>query len=245
MEFDPEELIFSTEDLKNKIKVRSMLTIWEKQMLFFIPTKLEASYSDKFQVIGGTLSSLYAYAHLGIANWRINHPYYGKVFPFPVVKAKCGSIVIHLESETRFCYSVFKSKGGLTYASIQSALKKDLELYTGYSSQVVEMEVPCWELVVKKGAAIKMSGNEVRETSIDPMGFTIKNKSVDELIRVIAKYNSNELPVLNNTGIEYTIDVTITANMEDLSDISKNLQIHGFELKKSSGRMKVILLEKL
>ncbi len=242
--YDLEKLLYQDENLKNigLIKVKSILSDWDPDLEFHLPPKIENLISKKFQAIGCTLSNLYLYAYFGISSWRIDHPFYTKVFPYPVVILNDGTAKKHSESRKRFCYSVFKSDGLLKKTAIQLAIKKDLEIYLGNRSRLTEIKVPCWELITKEGKSVKKSRGISAKSIVDPLGFSIKNKPIDEIIKIIYRYNK-ELPIIDRTGITYNVDIKIIAFMENMTDISKELSKHGLELKKSSSLMTTILLE--
>lgn len=245
-EFNPGQLLFvngNGGDERN-IEYRSLLTEWKQDLPFYIPPDLKTnSETDKFQAVGLTFGELYRYAYFGIAGWDIQHPYYGKVFPMPLLKTTKNIISIPLGSEKRFCYSLYKSNSTLSDSSIQKHLRKELEFYFGYKASIVSCNVPCWKLTVIDEKLLTVSSQYKTELKKDPAGFTALNQPISKVLQTIYRYNSLEIPIIDCTGIGYNIDLNITANMEDMDDIAKSLSIFGLRLEKAELQMQAIILE--
>lgn len=247
-QFDPNQLLFINENggKESDIKFRSMLTVWKPGYPFYIPPILKADAgNDKFQVIGVTLSDLYRYANYGIVNWDINHPYYGKIFPTPLIMNKQGKLFLPGESESRFCYSLYKFNAKLTDSLIKNHLLKELEFYFGYKAKIINCAVPCWKLTVSDERLLPASNHSKTEIKKDAAGFTLLNQSISKVLQIIYKYNPLEVPIIDFTGITYNIDLSIVAAMENMADIAKSLSSFGLKLDKGEVQMQAIILEEI
>lgn len=246
-EFDPEKLLFvngNGGDEKN-IQYRSLLTEWTQNLPFYIPPGLKTtSETDKFQAVGVTFSELYRYAYFGIAGWNMQHPYYGKIFPIPLLKNSKTNVYIPMISEKRFCYSLYKSNSTLSASSIEKYLRKDLEFYFGYKARIGSCNVSCWKLTVMDAKLLKASKQYKTELNKDPAGFTAFNQPITQILQTIYRYNSSlEIPIIDCTGIKYNIDLNVVATMEDLNDVAKSLALYGLRLAKAEEQMDAIILE--
>lgn len=247
-EFDPNQLLFISENggVESDIQYRSLLTEWKQGYPFYIPVSLTANTeTDKFQAIGVTFGDLYRYAIYGIVNWDINHSFYGKVFPTPIIMGKNGKISMPEEGEKRFCYSLYKFNSKLTDSLIKNHLLKELEFYFGYKAKIISCAVPCWKLTVSDERLLPASNHSKTEIKKDAAGFTLLNQSISKVVQIIYKYNPLEVPIIDFTGITYNIDLSIVAAMEDMADIAKSLASFGLKLDKGEVQMQTIILEEI
>jgi thiol-disulfide isomerase/thioredoxin len=245
-EFDPSQLLFVNGNggSERNIEYRSLLTEWTQSLPFYIPPTLKTNTeTDKFQAIGVTFSDLYRYAYFGIVNWDIHHPYYGKIFPTPVIVNSNDIISIPSGSEKRFCYSLFKSNSKLTDTIIKRHLSEDLELHFGYKAQMIDYIVPCWKLTITDEKLLTASNRNNAEVKKDAAGFSVLNQPISKIIEIIYRYNPLEVPLIDCTGINYNIDLSIEATMEDMDEIAKNLMPFGLKLIKGETRMQAIMLK--
>ena len=246
-EFNPNELLFVNGNGGNErnIQYRSLLTEWTQSLPFYIPPSLtKNSYTEKFQAVGVTFSDLYRYAYFGIANWDIHHPFYGKVFPTPLLKNNESNIAISPESEKRFCYSLYKNNTTLSDSFIQNHLRKELESYFGYKARIGSYNVPCWKLTVIDEKLLPASSQHKTEIKKDVAGFTALNQPVSKVLQIIYRYNPLDLPLIDCTGIKFNLDLNIIASMEDMHDIARSLAPFGLKLEKGEIQMQAIILEK-
>jgi thiol-disulfide isomerase/thioredoxin len=247
-EFNPDQLLFVNGNGGNErnIHYRSLLTEWTQSLPFYIPPGLKTNTeTDKFQALGVTFSDLYRYAFFGIANWDIQHPYYGKVFPTPLVKNSNDNTFIPLESEKRFCYSLYKSNSKLSDSFVEDHLRKELEFYFGYKARIGNCAAPCWKLTVIDEKLLPASSRYKTEIKKDAAGFTALNQSISRILQIIYRYNSLEVPIIDCTGIKYNVDLNIVASMEDMHDIAKSLAPFGLKLEKGEAQMQAIILEEI
>jgi thiol-disulfide isomerase/thioredoxin len=245
-EFNPNQLLFVNGNggKERNIQYRSLLTEWTQSLPFYIPPGLKTNTeTDKFQAIGVTFSDLYRYAYFGIANWDIQHPYYGKLFPTPLVRNSNGKTSIPLESERRFCYSLYKSNSRLSDSFVGNHLRKELEFYFGYKAQTINCAVPCWKLTITDQKLLPPSSRYKTEIKKDAVGFTALNQPISKILQIIYRYNPLEVPIIDCTGIKYNIDMSIVASMEDMYDIAKSLAPFGLKLEKGEVQMQAIILE--
>lgn len=247
-EFDPTRLLFveGNGGKERNIQYRSLLTEWTPSLPFFIPPNLQTNTeADKFQAIGVTFSDLYRYTYFGIVNWDIQHPYYGKIFPTPLIKKSQGNISIPRDFEKRFCYSLYKSNSKLSEFLIQDHLRKQLEFFFGYKARIVNCSVPCWKLTIADENILPVSKQKKAEVKKDAAGFSITNQPVSKILQIIYRYNPLEAPIIDCTGIQYNIDLTIVASMTDMHDIAKSLEPFGLKLVKGETHMQAIILEEI
>ncbi len=247
-EFNPDQLLFVNGNGGNErnVQYRSLLTEWTQSLPFYIPPSLTTnSETDKFQAVGVTFSDLYRYAYFGIVKWDIQHPYYGKVFPTPLLRNTNSNISVSSESERRFCYSLYKKNSNLSDSFIENQLRKELELHFGYKARIGSYDVPCWKLTVIDEKLLPVSSQYKTEIKKDVAGFTALNQPISKILQIIYRYNPLDLPLIDCTGIKYNIDLNIVASMEDMHDIAKSLAPFGLKLEKGEVQMQTIILEKI
>lgn len=246
-DFDPQKLLFVNENggINTNIIYRSLLSEWRQGQSIYIPPTIKmAAETDKFQAVGVTLNDLYRYAYFGVSNWDIYHENYGKIFPNLLIADTDSNQLFSAGSEKRFCYSLFKSNTILHAETIQAYLKKELAFYSGYKARVVKRMVPCWRLVVSDKKKIPVSKGSKPNIKKDITGFTLTNHPVSKILEMVYRYNPQEIPFVDCTGISHTLDLNINALMTDITDISTNLKKFGLAIEKGETFMEAVVLER-
>jgi thiol-disulfide isomerase/thioredoxin len=198
------------------------------------------------------LFELYRYAYFGQYGWdMVSDSLYGKVYPMPLLE---------LADTSRFGYSFEKGyRHGLYNYSVtvdtcadknkkflMDVMQDDLERYFGYQASIETREMPCYRLVVTNSKAVadlRTKGGDGRYPTADAAGFTVRNVPIQLVMSVIAKYHADKhAPMIDETGIDYNIDITLDAMMMDLDDIRRGLKANGLDLIPSRKEMRVLVI---
>ena len=133
------------------------------------------------------------------------------------------------------CYELILSdKSAKEIPTLLAYMRNDLDRYFGLNSHI-EMR-KCLALVeIEKSRTNLKSQYKNPNTQRDNFGVLIRNGNIDYLISAISYYyllagKGEYAYILNHTGIDYNIDVEITAEMTNLASIKNALNKVGLDL---------------
>ena len=122
-------------------------------------------------------------------------------------------------------------------------MQRDLTNYFNKTATVEWRKMPCWKIIAENntGNICKTKGGEPEwEGSFS--GFRLQNQPMNSLLVEIWGFFQTEPVFIDETGINYNIDLKIDAVMTDIHDIQKELQKYGLNLVKGEKEMKVIVV---
>jgi hypothetical protein len=195
---------------------------------------------------------LYRYAYIGKYGWDlVTDSLYGKVYPMPQLE---------LTDTSEFDYS-FKpgnARGLYDYTVtvdacegkdtryLMNLMQNDLEKYFGYQVSIETREMPCYKLVVRSAKAVaklRSKGGDGRFPKADAAGFTVRNVPMQMIISIISKYHADkQAPIIDETAIDYNIDITLDAIMTEFNDVRRGLRRNGLDLILSRKKMAVLVI---
>ncbi len=206
-------------------------------------------YSDKnkagFQITCAKLYRLYYFAYVGKWLWGLNKDsLFDTISNALELDIKDSSLFDDVVSlKNRFNYSLYLPPGKKDAHMIMQALQRELKNCFGFDAALETREVPCWTLVCRKDTTVSLrSSGSVTEKTYTPLEIHLKNGSIKQALGFIANYYQDETPFIDETGIDYPIDLQVDAFISDLPEVQQALRRSGLDLIKKSRPMKVIVI---
>jgi len=122
-------------------------------------------------------------------------------------------------------------------------LQRELKNCFGFDASLEMRDFPCWTLTVRKDTAVslKSKGQQI-EMDDSPKQIRLKNGSIEQLLLGIGAYHQDQTPFIDETGIDYPIDIQVDALLDNLPEVQQALRKNGLELSKKKRPMKVIVI---
>lgn len=198
-----------------------------------------------FQITGAKLYRLYYFAFVGKWLWGLNKDsLFETVSTKLELNVKDSSLFEDVESlKNRFNYNLYLPPGRKDAHTIMQVLQRELKNCFGYDASLETRAVPCWTLVFRKDTTVSLRSSGIgKEQTFTPTEIRLKNGTINQVIAVIAGYNQGETPFIDETGIDYPIDIDVEALWSDLPEVQRSLHKNGLELIKKKRPMKVIVI---
>ncbi len=219
---------------------RTKLGIWNSTIPYHYPKKL-AFESNQFHVSGVYLEGLYRYAYFGTGFWDYGDSLDGKAWLYPLLK---GDSVFF--SPQKYCFSA--SYTGANPPDLRSVLKSNLEEYFGYKGEIVRRSMPYYSVTVvpDKMEALRTRG-EKKVWRNNHARIYLRNVPIDLLVERIAYYNytgenRQDIPFINETGIDFNVDVSFDAILTVRDEFFAALRKIGIIVELKSRTMDVLIL---
>ena len=133
-----------------------------------------------------------------------------------------------LATNNGFCYELIVPVEHRSKAF--ELMRKDLDLlFSEYKASVEKRLTPALVLTAIEGyEKLKSSGGEER-LQVDQFSFSCRNKPLDVFLKALKmKYlQRHPLPIVNESGIKYPIDMDINANLSNVNELNKALSTFG------------------
>jgi peroxiredoxin len=208
-------------------------------------------FGNRIQMFGATVLGLYNMAY-GDTNFRFlpdprGHAY-GNYALNPLLEVTDSS---DFETEVYspknlYNYSLIVPKARANTVFLQKVMRNDLDNFFGYNVQVETRLLPAYKIVLVD--SILASRLKSRGGTPDEWGFPstngvkIINHPITRMILALALYHQKDPPIIDETGIQYNVDLNLVADVYDFEDISKGLQKLGLDLVKYDKPMKVVVI---
>jgi len=240
---------------------RSLLAKWSPVNPVLRPDSIGAK-TGRFEFSGSDgIGELYKYAYGGFRYLDVTNPMYRQYWPEPILHLDDSSLFAgHLddvfvynkpEAENSYIYTLKVPPNLANRVSMMKIMQADLKNYFGYEVRIEEREMPYWSLAASDKAREKLrSKSNVSQSSFPPegewFGFSVINFPITTLISRL-KYVSHiqdlgDWPLLDDTGINGNIDLTMDHTPFDLNSILASLRKSGLDIIKSSKKFKVIII---
>ena len=146
-----------------------------------------------------------------------------------------------------YCYSQTLPPEKRTPENMMEVMQQDLKLNFGYEVSVETRRMPYYRLIVIDTTRIKRSTVSHKHSNYHEMlGGRIAKTTIADLIWLIdhrtATSWEHNLPILDETGINYEIDVTVKGITTSLEDTARGLRKAGFDLVLGEKEFKVIVI---
>jgi hypothetical protein len=217
---------------------------WYKgQPLYLPPSIYYFKNSPKFQVLGASIRDLYHYAYYGYRWWNSTSEYYGIVWP-EVLVDKGNDSLIKLDMRSRYCISLELKDTSAFHFHLQRTIKDELDHLFACQSVLEIRRMPCWFLQATDSAKIKLrTGGGEPKQNFTHAGISLINQPLSVLLETLFINNQMQPPFIDQTGIDFKIDLKLEAIMFDIKDVQKALLKQGLRLIRGEREMNVIVLK--
>ncbi|PSL48210.1 uncharacterized protein (TIGR03435 family) [Chitinophaga niastensis] len=222
---------------------RSLLAIWHPTDPSSPLSELDYLENGRIQPVGEDLISLYMLAYVGRTAIRFNDSLYGKFFDDPILEVSDSSMFQSPDHQTEKLYSyslsVPISKASRNY--LMEVMQRDLKNYFGFDANIETRMMPYWKLVATKEAKLKLKtkGQSLWPEGRVDTGFVAKNFPMRTFLHQLSGL---DLPVIDETGIEGNIDISMNCILTDFNEIRKGLRANGMDLIKGTKKMNVLVI---
>jgi thiol-disulfide isomerase/thioredoxin len=234
---------------------RSILSNWDYRTDFHRINYISSKNRNQINVTGADLGLLYCLAYGDTVefilppfpeeiNAKVRNTY-SQWYTLPVLNTKRKGLFKFDEfsGENLFNYSLIVPDSMANPLALQKMLKKELENCFSFKVSVEIRRMPCWKIVRYGNASISLrtkGGEPYWEESFS--GVSFKNQPVSSLLLQIWSYYQLGPTFIDDTGINYNIDLDLKANMTDINDIRKALRKNGLDLVKGEKWLKTIVI---
>lgn len=246
---------------------RSQLSPWKPgypvdgDEQFIYPTVWDKVYHNKgrFQTLGCPLEYIYWIAYTGRMPTQIDgrnglSNLVGEIWPKPLLEIKDSSLFEHdsATGKNLFCYSMVVPREKATEALMKDVMQNDLRHYFGYHVVIEERDMPYLRMIAKEGAAAMLQSRMTVDTIVATskgswQGAEYKNIPFKDFFRLVKIYiglsDANDMPVIDETGIEGNIAINVEWFKNDINSVRKALQKYGLDIVRGEKRMKVLVIK--
>jgi thiol-disulfide isomerase/thioredoxin len=195
--------------------------------------------------IRGPLRDLYFQAYFGVFGifpWdSVN---YGNVYKVPILEGIDSNTFVSRYS-SNYWYRLIDRRRDKT-EDLFTAMKSDLHRHFGYEAKLEERIMPYYKLVLtdKSKAQLLRSkgGKPISQRGV--AGFKEFNAPWKNVVMAIQYYGAitTEPTILDETGIDYNVDIEIEAAMQSFEDVNRALRKYGIGLVNGEKMMKVLVV---
>ncbi|GAB2678142.1 hypothetical protein GCM10027036_34720 [Flavihumibacter cheonanensis] len=129
--------------------------------------------------------------------------------------------------------------------SLFPSIFETINRYTDYSVLLETRKVPCYALVYtgKKGA-LRSDGSSSKSTLYSLKNPYLQNGSIEKIVKILNQVPEFKLPVVNQTGISFNVDLYFDRPLRELNVIAEELRKYNLELRPSSAQLKVLVIRR-
>ena len=125
-------------------------------------------------------------------------------------------------------------------------MRNDLDNFFGYNVKVETRLLPAYKIVVVDSilaSGLKSKGGTPDEWGTPwTYGVKLTNMPMGEMIMALAIFHEKDPPIIDETGINYNVDLNLVADVYNFEDIRKGFQKLGLDLVKYDKPMKVVVI---
>jgi hypothetical protein len=232
---------------------RSILCKWDYRTYFYWDYFINSENKNRIQEVGVSLNMLFNLAFGDTVNCQVpkllgndtslNH--YGEWARYPLVESSRSSLFSYDQDSAKniFSYSLVIPEAGATAKKLQHMMQTDLKNYFSFEVHVETRKMPCWKMIALKndGELLKTRGGLSKLTG-DFSHYKMQNEPIQLLLNEIWGFHQYEPIFIDETGINYNIDLDIDAVMSDMNDIRRALQQNGLDLVLGEKDLKTIVV---
>lgn len=188
--------------------------------------------------MGMNIPDLYRLAYFGKHFWDYGDSLNGKAWFFPIY----SDGVIPNEDQR---YSFSTSYTSVLSRDLEKIFQSTLADNFGYTVSVEKRNMVYYSVNTDsaKIASLRSKGDKkIRRRNHTYIDF--QNVTLDELIKTLAYYDITYIPFINESPVNFTIDIKVNAILTDQSDLFSSLADKGIVIQKKERPMRVLILTK-
>jgi len=142
-----------------------------------------------------------------------------------------------------YSYSLIVPREKASAGFLRNAMQRDLQTYFPFEVSVEKRIMPCWYLDANEGTKAKLEtrGGKAYWRN-EPADMRLANMPIYQLVRYIFEFNDSQPPIIDRTGISYSIDIELKVPMMEIEDVRKALTQFGLRLERGRKLMNVIVV---
>lgn len=222
----------------------SSLAHWQARDYVMNETNLEKFRKGSFSTRSNSLESLFQLAYLGISKWSPKDSISRTHSPQPLIEvADKTPFITHFEREIGFYNYRIQMDSLAGREQLMMALQQDLKAWFGMRAYFRERETAVYLLRVtdpKRVSKLKSSAGRPNFKG-DHGGYILKGADMAALLQKIGYYHPKAI-LIDETKLDFPIDLEINAPMLSLEEINAELQRQGLILERSRKPMKFLVI---
>jgi peroxiredoxin len=222
---------------------------------------------DGYSITALTLKELYKQAYVGQLNWglsryvishlrdstywgrKYNH-LYGSLYPEPIIEVSDSSqFTLNRDRPYDgglFNYELVTPDIHMGREELLNMMQQDLKNCFGFEVSIEKRQMPYFKLVANRQKIEKLKSRE-KTFWISPgstaAGFVARNIGMKRFLLEATGYIIDKMPlIIDETGIDFNIDIRMDADMTDDDQVIKELNAYGMDIKKGTKEMQVIVI---
>ncbi len=196
-----------------------------------------------------SLPMLYTYAYIGNTDWYYGDSLYSDFYINPLVVDVDSSRFFPdvANGDNMYWYSLIVPPSKLTANYLLTGIQRDLDYYFGYEVKVEKRKMPYLRIVAKPDARRKLEtkgGEEFVDPNVNNSWFKGTNIPLERFLKIFC-YLTNQglrVPFVDETGIDYHIDIDVDIVYQSFEDIRKVLNKVGLDVERGEREYKVLVI---
>lgn len=230
---------------------RSVLSQWNRSMPQLVTPVEYFDGKGYYQVTGTMLGWLYNTAYFGKDAWHSTDTMYGRYWKEPILEISHPEDFKDdfLTGKNIYNYSTIFPKEKHSKAFLMKTVQRDLDYYFDYDASVETRPMPILRLIItdpKKAAKLRTKTKPGADLCVgstgDVTGYSLVNYTMPYLVQAISSFFPFDPPYVDETGIDYNVDIVLDAYMLSKEEVLKELRRNGLDLVKGERPMKVIVI---
>lgn len=231
---------------------RSLLAHWQGSTYSFYREYISSRNKNIIQLIGLPIAELY---YIAYGDTIETHPpapnrSYGKLWREPMLEVSDTTkfITRSYSIQNFYDYSLYVPASKAKTSYLKAVMQNDLQNYFGYSVSVEKRLMPYWAIIVsddRKVNRMKTKGGEEcanGKSYLPHTGFSYRNCPISAVTNYLYSYYPNGKPFIDETGIEFNVDMDVDALREDFQGMKASLNKYGIDLIEGKKEMSVIVI---
>lgn len=221
---------------------RTIFGEWNAKMPMGLPNEVAYLGKNKvYNVLGVRKSGFYKLAYWGDLSWYYDDDRYKRVYPSPVFLDEKGQELPKVEKEVDYFYS--DSYQGDRVPDIKRRLQWELKNYFEEEVEFVKRLMPCWIVRIAPEAKEKLKSKHKKYSgSYSHAGLEFNNTQMSQLMDKLCYNLKTDTVFVDETGIDFPIDIKIDALLTDQRDFFNALRKQGMSIDLEKREMEVMLI---
>lgn len=211
-------------------------------ILYSSPIVLKVEHSNpQVRYVNVRLRELCFIAWFGRQAWMRGEPEYEETWPKVLID---GDEEFEVMMNKKISYSMrFDSFRPTTY--LQEFLINDIERTFNIKGSLEFREMPCWIVTTDDSSRYFMRSKADESKALMKEtygGIYVRATPFPEVLRVIESKTKPNLPLIDESGVRWPIDINISAIMTDWDDVVSALRKIGINVKQGRRIMRVLVI---